>query len=76
MTIDRIAVDAQVHFGQPCVRGTRIPVFAVLELLRDGKSFDDVIRDAYPDLTQDDIRACLDYASALVREEEVHLASH
>jgi uncharacterized protein (DUF433 family) len=55
---DRIAVDPRIHFGKPCVAGTRIPVQSVLELVREGLTFADIIRDYYPDLQPDDIRAC------------------
>ena len=58
---DRIAVDPQIHFGKPCVAGTRIPVQSVLELVREGLTFSEIIRDYYPDLDPEDIRACLDY---------------
>ena len=74
-TLERIAVDPKVHFGQPVVKGTRIPVHAVLELVRDGRTFDAIRQDHYPDLTLEDIQACLDYAACLVREEEVHVTS-
>jgi len=43
----RITVDPKVHFGQPCVAGTRIPVYAVLELVREGIPFDEIVRDYY-----------------------------
>ena len=47
---DRIAVNPQIHFAKPCVVGTRIPVQNVLELVREGLSFAEIIRDYYPDL--------------------------
>ncbi|GMV96117.1 MAG: DUF433 domain-containing protein [Phycisphaerae bacterium] len=72
---ERIRVDTQVHFGKPCVRGTRIPVQSVLELLREGFSFTEIIRDYYPDLEPEDIRACLQYAIELVISEDVHVAT-
>ena len=59
---DRIAVSPQVHFGKPCVVGTRIPVQSVLELVREGLSFAEIIRDYYPDIQPEDIRACVQYA--------------
>ena len=74
MNLARIAIDPNIHFGKPCVKGTRIPVYAVLELLEDGASFDDILRDYYPDLAHDDIRACIRYATQLVKNEEVHIA--
>ncbi|MBX9585416.1 MAG: DUF433 domain-containing protein [Gemmataceae bacterium] len=59
---DRIAVRPHVHFGKPCVAGTRITVQSVLELVREGVPTPDIIRDYYPDLTAADIRACVRYA--------------
>ena len=61
--LDRISVDPTIHFGKPCVSGTRITVQNVLELLNEGLSFDAIIQDYYPDLSVDDIRACLHYAT-------------
>ncbi len=59
---ERIAVNPTIHFGKPCVVGTRIPVERVLELVREGLSFAEIIRDYYPDLQPEDIRACVQYA--------------
>ena len=73
--MDRISVNSQIHFGKPCIVGTRITVQSVLELLNEGLSFEEIIRDYYPDLQVEDIRACLKYAIALVAAEDVHLAS-
>ena len=72
---DRIAIKPQVHFGKPCVAGTRIPVQSVLELVREGLSLSDIIRDYYPDLLQEDIRACVQYAIDVVAAEDFHLAT-
>ncbi len=72
--MDRISVNPQIHFGKPCIAGTRITVQSVLELLNEGLSFAEIIRDYYPDLQVEDIRACLHYAIALVAAEDVHLA--
>ena len=67
----RISVRPQVHFGKPCVSGTRIPVQSVLELVRDGIPFTEIIRDYYPDLEPEDIRACIAYGSEMSRERYV-----
>lgn len=58
----RIVVDPNVHFGKPRVAGTRIPVLDVLELMSQGFSFETIIRDYYPALHIEDIRACVKYA--------------
>jgi uncharacterized protein (DUF433 family) len=72
---DRIAVNPRIHFGKPCVAGTRIPVNQVLELVRDSVGFDDIIRDYFPDLEVDDIRACIQYAIDVVSTEDIQLAT-
>lgn len=59
---DRISVHPEIHFGKPCVGGTRIPVQSVLELVRDGLAFDEILRDYYPDLSTEDVQACIQYA--------------
>jgi len=59
---ERISTSPKIHLGKPCVAGTRIPVVNVLELVEDGVDFRKIIEDFYPDLTVDDIRACVRYA--------------
>ena len=71
----RISISPQIHFGKPCVSGTRIPVQDVLELVRDGVPFSKIIQDYYPDLEPDDIRACVQYAMDVVAVEDIHLAA-
>ena len=70
--LDRVVVDPAIHFGKPCVRGTRIPVYCVLELVEDGVAFAEIVSSYYPDLTLDDVKACVHYAVALLRGEETH----
>lgn len=69
---ERIVVDPGVHFGRPCVANTRIPVDAVLEVLAEDLSFREIIERYYPDLGVEEIKACLRYATDLVRSEEIH----
>lgn len=71
---ERITVDATVHFGKPCVSGTRIPVLDVLDLVREGLSFDVILQDYYPDLEVDDIQACIRYAMNVIAVEDIHIA--
>jgi len=68
-------VDPQIHFGKPCIAGTRITVENILELLNEGLSFSEIVKDYYPDIEVADVQACLQYAIALVASEEIHLAS-
>ena len=72
---ERIAVSPQIHFGKPCVAGTRISVQSVLELVREGLSFSQIIQDHYPDLETEDIRACIQYAIHVVAVEDLRLAT-
>jgi uncharacterized protein (DUF433 family) len=59
---DRIVIDPTIRFGKPCVRGTRITVGDVLDYLASGMREEEILRD-FPQLTSDDIRACLAYAA-------------
>jgi uncharacterized protein (DUF433 family) len=59
---DRIVIDPSIRFGKPCVRGTRITVGDILDYLASGMREEDILRD-FPQLTGDDIRACLAYAA-------------
>ena len=72
--IERIAINSKIHFGKPCIAGTRITVQSVLELLNEGLSFKEIVRDYYPDLTIEDIQASIQYAIALVAAEDIHLS--
>lgn len=72
---DRIAVRPEIHFGKPCVVGTRITVQSVLELVREGIPASEILREYYPDLSTEDIRACVQYAIDLIAHEDIHLAA-
>ncbi len=72
---ERISINPNIHFGKPCVAGTRIPVQNVLELIREGLSFQQIIQDYYPDLQVEDIRACIQYAIEVVAAEDIHVAA-
>ena len=68
---DRIVVDPNVLVGKPVIRGTRISVEFVVELLAAGWSVEKILA-SYPHLCEPDIRACLAYAGELLREEKVY----
>ena len=72
--IDRITIDPEIHIGKPCIAGTRITVQSVLELLNEGLSFKEITQNYYPELDDEDIRASIQYAIALVASEDIHLA--
>ena len=60
--LQRITIDAGKCGGRPCIRGLRIRVTDILELLAAGASFDEILKD-YPFLEREDILAALDYAA-------------
>ena len=72
MTTNRITIDPNIYGGKPCIRGTRIAVTMILEMIEDGLTFQQIIEDYYPELSEDDIKACLEYARAVVEGEDIH----
>ena len=70
MADSRIAADPAIMMGKPCIQGTRITVELLLRKLAAGWSFADVL-DAYPNLTEDDLRAALDFAADFLEHETV-----
>ena len=70
--LDRIAVDPNVCFGKPCIKGTRIWVSLVLDFLASGMSFEDILED-YPSLSIEDIRAAIAYGAEMSRERFVQV---
>ena len=70
---NRISVDPKVCFGKPCIKGTRIPVYMILELIEQGLTPEEIIKQCYPDITVEDIKACLHYAAAVLKNEEVFI---
>ncbi len=67
---DHITVDPQILVGKPVVKGTRISVELVIDLLAAGWTQEQVL-DSYPTLKTDDVRACLAYASEILHSEKV-----
>ena len=66
--IERITANPQIFGGKPIIRGTRISVEFILELLASDVSEDEILED-YPHLTKDDIQACLKYAARSCKNE-------
>jgi len=71
---EHISVNPEICGGKPCIKGTRIPVYMVLELVEHGLTFDQIIHDYYPQLKIDQIKACIQYANSLVKEEDIVFA--
>ena len=67
-----IEVNPKIMCGKPVIKGTRIPIYIILELLAAGYSFDRIL-EAYPTLTKEDITAALEYAAAVTKHEETEL---
>jgi uncharacterized protein (DUF433 family) len=70
MAHNRISIDPAVMMGKPCIKGTRITVELILRKLGAGRSFPDLL-EAYPRLTEDDLRAALAFAADYMEHETV-----
>lgn len=70
--LDEITNDPSVQGGAPVIAGTRIPVYAVVELIAAGKSVEEIQADYYPTVSNIQIQACLTYAARVLKEETVH----
>lgn len=68
---DRISVDAKVLTGKPVIKGTRIAVEFIVELLAESWTHEQILRN-YPHLTADDIKAALHYATETLKQEHVY----
>ncbi len=69
----RIAVNSRVRFGQPVIKGTRVPVAVVLDEMAAGTAIEDITREY--GITRDDVRAVFRYAAKVLGTEEVRAAS-
>ena len=67
----RIVIDKDIRHGKPVIRGTRVPVDVVLGSLAGGMSYQEVCEDY--EITEDDIKAAIEYATKLVANEEIHI---
>ncbi len=68
---ERIVIDPNILVGKPVIKGTRLAVEFIIELLAQGWTEEDILRN-YPKLTSDDIHACLNYASKILQSEKVY----
>lgn len=71
--LNRISIDPNVCGGKPCIRGHRIWVSLILDLLASGMTVDDILAE-YSQITAEDILACIAYGSEMTRERTVHVA--
>jgi len=68
--LDRITINPNVSFGKPTIRNMRYPVEIILDLLSAGMTTQELLED-YPDLEEDDIRACLAFAAKLLSVKSI-----
>ena len=64
----RISINPKICHGQACIKGTRIPVHQILQMLANGDTVGELLEE-YPSVKREDIFACLDYAGALAEEQ-------
>jgi len=70
--LSRITIDPKVCFGKPCIRGHRIWVSLILDLLASGVSSEEILDD-YPGIEEADVRACIAYGAEMARERYVEV---
>jgi uncharacterized protein (DUF433 family) len=70
LMFERISINANVCHGQACIKGTRIPVYLIVQMLANGDTIEELLED-YPSITKVDILACLAYAGALAEDENI-----
>ena len=70
--LQRISIDPNICFGKPCIQGTRIWVSLILDFLANGMNIAEIIKE-YPELTEEDIRACIAYGAEMSRERYVEI---
>lgn len=72
--LSRISIDPKVCFGKPCIRGHRIWVSLILDLLAGGMTTDQVLHE-YPALEEPDLLACIAYGAEMARERCVDIST-
>ena len=65
---DYVSIDPEIHHGEPCITGTRVPVAIIIGSIADGMTTDEVIKE-YPQLNHETVQAALAYAADVVRQE-------
>ena len=67
---ERIVIDQRIMVGKPVIKGTRIPVDAIIRRLAEGMNIKEILED-YPNLTREDIQAALEYRVYVISEEDI-----
>ena len=65
---ERVVIDEKILGGKPVIRGTRIPVYLIVELVANGLTIKDILK-GYPELSEEDVKAALRYAASLLKRE-------
>ena len=65
---ERIVIDEKILEGKPVIKGTRIPVYIIVEMIANGLSIKDILKE-YPELSEEDVKAALRYAAPLLKRE-------
>ncbi len=66
----KVEINPKVNLGKPTVKGTRITVATILNLLKNNYTFEKIIA-SYPTLTEEDVKAAVDYAESKIKREEI-----
>lgn len=69
--MNRIEINPKKLGGKPVIKGTRIPVYLILEMLANGMDIKEILKE-YPELTEEDVREAIRYASQILSKEEVY----
>jgi uncharacterized protein (DUF433 family) len=70
--LSRISIDPNICFGKPCIRGHRIWVSLVVDLLASGETIEDILEE-YPSIEREDVLACLAYGAEMARDVFVEI---
>ncbi len=70
--IERISADPKICGGYACIKGTRVPVYIILDFLAAGNTIEEILEE-YPQLTKEDILAAIEYGALLSKEELISI---
>ena len=65
---ERIVIDEKILGGKPVIKGTRIPVYLIVEMVANGLSIKEILKE-YPELSEEDVKAALRYAASLLKRK-------
>ncbi len=70
--MERIEIDPKILGGKPVTKGTRIPVYLIVELIAAGMSPNEIVKE-YPELTEEDVKAAVEYAAKVLKGEFIEV---